>query len=209
MLRQLVNQFIHDRARPEIAAVGLNAVREICARCPLVMDEDLLQDLTQYKKSRDKPVSNAARGLIALFREIAPGLLDKKDRGKAADMSRTLKGFGEAEVVGRIDGVERHAIDSGSRRRRRSHAQDGPLACAALVVAEPGMRPLQLAEGIKRVGCEVLFALSRREDRRDELIAAWRRVDRVHQVSGAEVPGPPGGRACGALPRARDVPPVF
>ena len=94
MLRQLVNQFIHDRARPEIAAVGLNAVREICARCPLVMDEDLLQDLTQYKKSRDKPVSNAARGLIALFREIAPGLLDKKDRGKAADMSRTLKGFG-------------------------------------------------------------------------------------------------------------------
>ena len=38
------------------------------------------------------------------------------------------------------------------------------------------MRPLQL-EGIKRVGCEVLFALSRREDRKDELIAAWRRVE--------------------------------
>ena len=64
-----------------------------------------------------------------------------------------------------------------SRRRRRSHAQDGPLACAALVLAEPGMRPLQLADGIKRVGCEVLFALSRREDRRDELIEAWRRVE--------------------------------
>ena len=117
MLRQLVNQFIHDRARPEIAAVGLNAVREICARCPLVMDEDLLQDLTQYKKSRDKPVSNAARGLIALFREIAPGLLDKKDRGKAADMSRTLKGFGEAEVVGRIDGVDLLQRDILKRKR--------------------------------------------------------------------------------------------
>ena len=54
---------------------------------------------------------------------------------------------------------------------------DGPLACAALVLAEPGMRPLQLAEGIKKVGCEVLLALSRREDRRDELIAAWRHIE--------------------------------
>jgi protein SDA1 len=123
MLRQLVNQFIHDRARPEVAAVGLNAVREICARCPLVMDEDLLQDLTQYKKSRDKPVSNAARGLIALFREIAPGLLDKKDRGKAADMSRTLKNFGEAEVVDRIDGVDLLQRDILKRKREEEAAK--------------------------------------------------------------------------------------
>ena len=123
MLRQLVNQFIHDRARPEVAAVGLNAVREICARCPLVMDEDLLQDLTQYKKSRDKPVSNAARGLIALFREIAPGLLDKKDRGKAADMSRTLKSFGEAEVVDRIDGVDLLQRDILKRKREEEAAE--------------------------------------------------------------------------------------
>ena len=39
------------------------------------------------------------------------------------------------------------------------------------------MRPLQLAEGIKRVGCETLLTLSRREDRKDELIAAWRRIE--------------------------------
>jgi len=98
-------------------------VREICARCPLVMDEDLLQDLTQYKKSRDKPVSNAARGLIALFREIAPGLLDKKDRGKAADMSRTLKNFGEAEVVDRIDGVDLLQRDILKRKREEEAAK--------------------------------------------------------------------------------------
>ena len=101
-----------------------------------------------------------------------------------SDLRVALASYGQEIlfVVGEPDRclaelVERHAIDSGSRRRRRSHAQDGPLACAALVVAEPGMRPLQLTEGIKRVGCEVLFALSRREDRKDELIAAWRRVE--------------------------------
>ena len=90
LLRQLVNQFVHDRARPEVVAVGINTVREICLRCPLVMHEDLLQDLAQYKRARDKPVATAARALIALFRELAPGMLEKKDRGKGA---RELRGF--------------------------------------------------------------------------------------------------------------------
>ena len=124
MLRQLVNQFIHDRARPEIAAVGLNAVREICARCPLVMDEDLLQDLAQYKKARDKPVSNAARGLIALFREIAPGLLEKKDRGKGADMTRSLKEFGEGEVTDRIDGIDLLQRDILRKKREEEEEEE-------------------------------------------------------------------------------------
>ena len=84
LLKQLVNQFVHDRARPEVVAVGINTVREICLRCPLVMHADLLQDLAQYKRARDKPVAVAARALISLFRELAPGMLEKKDRGKGA-----------------------------------------------------------------------------------------------------------------------------
>ena len=35
----------------------LNAVREICSRCPLSMNEDLLGDLVQYKHHRDKSKS--------------------------------------------------------------------------------------------------------------------------------------------------------
>ena len=90
LLRQLVNQFVHDRARPEVVAVGINTVREICVRCPLVMHSDLLQDLAQYKRARDKPVATAARALIALFRELAPGMLEKKDRGKGAFHPRVV-----------------------------------------------------------------------------------------------------------------------
>jgi hypothetical protein len=48
------------------------------------MHADLLQDLAQYKRARDKPVATAARALISLFRELAPGMLEKKDRGKGA-----------------------------------------------------------------------------------------------------------------------------
>ena len=71
LLRQLVNQFVHDRARPEVVAVGINTVREICVRCPLVMHSDLLQDLAQYKRARDKPVATAASAHRALPRTRA------------------------------------------------------------------------------------------------------------------------------------------
>lgn len=59
---------------------SLNAVREMCSRCPLVMNEDLLQDLTQYKTHRERSVMMAARSLIQLYRHTMPTLLHKKDR---------------------------------------------------------------------------------------------------------------------------------
>lgn len=33
---------------------SINAVKEICNRCPLVMTEELLRDLAGYKKSKNK-----------------------------------------------------------------------------------------------------------------------------------------------------------
>jgi protein SDA1 len=58
----------------------LNAVREICSRCPLVMSEDLLRDLAQYKNYKERSVMMAARSLIHLYRASMPELLHKKDR---------------------------------------------------------------------------------------------------------------------------------
>ena len=43
VLRQLVDAFVHDRARPEVMTLGLKTVRELCARTPLVMTPELLQ----------------------------------------------------------------------------------------------------------------------------------------------------------------------
>jgi protein SDA1 len=43
VVRQLVDAFCHDKARPEVMTVGLKTVREICMRAPLVMSEELLQ----------------------------------------------------------------------------------------------------------------------------------------------------------------------
>lgn len=90
-LRPVVNaityNFVTDRSSSEAITVGLNAIREICARNPDVMDEDLLQDLTQYQKYKNKNVSSAAKSLIHLYRIKNPNLLSRKDRGRPLDES--------------------------------------------------------------------------------------------------------------------------
>lgn len=68
----------------------LNAIREICIRCPLVMNADLLQDLARYKYYKERSVMMAARSLIAVFRNSIPELLHKKDRGRPIEATITL-----------------------------------------------------------------------------------------------------------------------
>ncbi|KAL8459118.1 hypothetical protein ACS0TY_036550 [Phlomoides rotata] len=114
LFKQIVNQFVHDRSRPEAITVGLNVVREICLRMPLLMTEDLLQDLVLYRKSNEKSVSSAARSLLTLFREVCPSLLVKKDRGRPnGTNSAKPKAFGEVHVDSNIPGFELLEQDEG------------------------------------------------------------------------------------------------
>src|SRR5436190_17470596 len=92
---------------------SLNTIREICARAPLGMTADLLQDLTSYKTSRDKGVVNAARSLISLYRDVAPEMLLRKDRGKNVSMAMSAGQLGqkiqfgvERNVANGIQGLE-------------------------------------------------------------------------------------------------------
>ncbi|PSS30922.1 hypothetical protein PHLCEN_2v2547 [Hermanssonia centrifuga] len=86
VVRKLAQEFVHPGVGSEVIAAGLNSIREICRRQPWSMEEDMLGDLVEYKKSRDKAVTAAARGLLQLFREVNPGMLKKRDRGKEASM---------------------------------------------------------------------------------------------------------------------------
>ncbi|KAM3337374.1 protein SDA1 isoform X1 [Capsicum galapagoense] len=106
LFKQVVNQFVHDRSRPEAISVGLNVIREICLRMPLLMTEDLLQDLVLYRKSNEKAVSAAARSLLTLFREVCPSLLVKKDRGRPTNPKARPKEFGEVSVASSVPGIE-------------------------------------------------------------------------------------------------------
>lgn len=126
VIKTLVNNFVTERNSGEVMAVGLNAVREICSRCPLVMTEDLLQDLTQYKSHHDKSVMMGARSLIQLFREINPALLFKKDRGKPneAQMEHKVKAYGEVDAIDYIPGAE-VILEDGETKKEKEKENGG------------------------------------------------------------------------------------
>jgi len=108
VLKAIINNFVTERNSAEVMAVGLNAVRELVARCPLVMTEDLLRDLVEYKTYKDKGVMMASRSLIQLFRNICPELLHKRDRGRPteATVEAKRKEYGELDVKEFIPGAE-------------------------------------------------------------------------------------------------------
>ena len=108
ILRQLVDRFIHDHARPEVITIGLKTVREMCSRAPLIMNAELLSDLVLYRKFRDAEVRASAKGLVSLFRDIAPDMLPKKDRGRTGVLFATAKPleFGRTHVYERLEGAD-------------------------------------------------------------------------------------------------------
>ncbi|EAS32282.3 SDA1 domain-containing protein [Coccidioides immitis RS] len=110
LVTKIANEFVSEAAAAEVASAGLNAIREICVRQPLAMNDTLLQDLVMYKKSKDKGVMMAAKGLLGLYREVGAGMLKKRDRGKDASIALRTGGqkekrYGE-EQAGEIEGIE-------------------------------------------------------------------------------------------------------
>lgn len=108
VIMTIANNFVTDRNSGEVMTVGINAIKELVARCPLSMSEDLLQDLAQYKSHKDKNVVMSSRALIQLFRSLNPQMLHKRDRGKPTESSKEAKiqNYGELEAKDYIPGAE-------------------------------------------------------------------------------------------------------
>ena len=80
VIRKIAIEFVHPGVGSEVIASGINAIREICRRQPWCMEEDLLADLVEYKKSKDKGVMIASRSLLHLYRETIPSMLKRRER---------------------------------------------------------------------------------------------------------------------------------
>lgn len=123
LIQKIANEFVSEASASEVAAAGLNAIREICARQPLAMTDTLLQDLVQYRKSKDKGVMMSAKGLLSLYRDVGAELLKKRDRGKDATIdlrsgAQAQRKFGE-EQAGGIEGLELLAKWKEDERKRK------------------------------------------------------------------------------------------
>lgn len=123
LVQKIANEFVSEASAGEVATAGMNAIREICVRQPLAMNETLLQDLVMYKKSKDKGVMMASKGLLSLYRDVGASMLKKRDRGKEASMGlragdKLGKRFGEQESGG-IEGLELLEKWKEEERRKR------------------------------------------------------------------------------------------
>uniref|UniRef100_H0XVM3 Protein SDA1 n=1 Tax=Otolemur garnettii TaxID=30611 RepID=H0XVM3_OTOGA len=108
LLMTVANNFVTDKNSGEVTTVGINAIKDITAQCPLAMTEELLQDVAQYKTHKDKNVMMSARTLIQLFRSLNPQLLQKKFRGKPTEaaIEARVQEYGELDAEDYIPGAE-------------------------------------------------------------------------------------------------------
>ncbi|XP_053260357.1 protein SDA1 homolog [Podarcis raffonei] len=108
VLMTIANNFVTEKNSAEVMTVGINAIKEISARCPLAMTEDLLQDLAQYRSHKNKNVMMSARTLIHLFRSLNPKMLQKKFRGKPTEATSEAKihEYGALDAKDYIPGAE-------------------------------------------------------------------------------------------------------
>ncbi|CDS00063.1 hypothetical protein [Sporisorium scitamineum] len=131
VVRKLSDAFVHPGVSSEVVAAGINSIREICRRQPWAMEETLLEDLISYRKSKDKGVCAASRGLLALYREVNPAMLKKKERGKMGSLAvqegRAAAPFGvdqeEVHGIQGIDLLEKH-LEEEEKRKAAGEGED-------------------------------------------------------------------------------------
>ncbi|KAL3880573.1 hypothetical protein ACJMK2_032804 [Sinanodonta woodiana] len=130
LLRVIANNFITDRNSGEVMAVGLNAAREICVRCPLALSDELLQDLVQYKTHKNKGVMMAARSMLQLYRKVDPDKLHRRDRGKPTESAQEIKTlkYGEKDAKDYIPGAEVLSMEDNTAEKEQE--EDGWESCS-------------------------------------------------------------------------------
>jgi len=87
-----------------------------------------------YRKSKDKGVQMAARGLLSLYREVGAELLKKRDRGKDATIALRAsdakeRRYGEEEAAG-IEGIGLFEKWKEEERRKKREAAGLPADAA-------------------------------------------------------------------------------
>ena len=145
ILKTIAHNFITERCSEEQMAVGINAVRSICARVPSVLSTDdeeeeggesgggdgretssswdveaFTRDLAGYAKHKDRSISIAGRGWVNFIREVHPSLLQGKDRGLVGAGlhkagERPLR-YGEVRAASGVEGADLLAAYEASKK---------------------------------------------------------------------------------------------
>jgi len=125
ILKTIAHNFVTERCSEEQMAVGINAIRAICARTPSVLSvedskdeasttafdvEAFVRDIAAYSNHRDRSVSIAGKSYTNFIRETHPSLLQGKNRGLKGSALHKGKAkpmrYGEYKVNYGVDGAD-------------------------------------------------------------------------------------------------------
>eukprot|EP00440_Ansanella_granifera_P044219 gb/GFBE01047920.1/.p1 GENE.gb/GFBE01047920.1/~~gb/GFBE01047920.1/.p1 ORF type:complete len:679 (+),score=196.21 gb/GFBE01047920.1/:1-2037(+) len=139
----IVRYFVTEAQSPEVVEVGLNAIREVCARSINILTEEELADLVNFRKHKNKGVAMSARSLINTYRELHPALLHRSLRGREATMALSrgevsAPEYGAGQASDAIDGLD--LLASKSKRLKTDGGEDGKEK-AKEVMAEQVLGP--------------------------------------------------------------------
>ena len=82
VLKYIIMNFANESCKEDRIISGLNCIKEMCQRMPLLIDEDDLNFLANLRYYKSKGVSSASKSVINLYRDLNPYLLRKEFRGK-------------------------------------------------------------------------------------------------------------------------------
>lgn len=82
IIKHIVEHFVNDRCTELAMTMGLNVLREVFIKNPLLFDQDMLNYLCGYYEYKNRNVSSAAKSLINAVRDSHPEMLEKKFRGR-------------------------------------------------------------------------------------------------------------------------------
>jgi protein SDA1 len=149
ILKTIAHNFITERCSEEQMAVGINAVRSICARVPSVLSTDddeggdgekdidgrrreissswdveaFTRDLAGYARHKDRSISIAGRGWVNFIREVHPSLLQGKDRGLVgAGLHKAGEKplrYGEVRAALGVEGADLLAAYEASKKKKK------------------------------------------------------------------------------------------
>lgn len=128
ILKTIAHNFVTERCSEEQMAVGINAIRAICARTPAILSADadfgedaatgtshldveaFVRDIAAYSNHRDRSVSIAGKAYMNFIRETHPTLLQGKDRGLKGSAlhranARPMR-YGEQKISYGVEGAD-------------------------------------------------------------------------------------------------------
>jgi protein SDA1 len=101
LVNKLYDNFISEVLPAPQVTIGLNCLREVCERAPYIMNKTYLQIVQNLKDYKNKSVTNAARGVINLYKEINSNVLGIYDKDEDKQII-----YGQNKVNDSIDGIE-------------------------------------------------------------------------------------------------------